>query len=127
FYKAEVIHRHAWRFLEHVELATAERVVGVSESSVGGRGVLHHVAAFAATGRATLWAAESTLQLAHVPGRLLDATVALAGRLITGAHAEVAETPPRLQAEVASWGFQVVASIEVPHTAARSPAAVIER
>jgi len=61
--------------------------------------------------------------LEYVPRRLrhelvrhlLDATVAPAGRLIIGAHSEVAGSEPQLQAEVAGWGFRVAGAVEVPH------------
>jgi SAM-dependent methyltransferase len=46
---------------------------------------------------------------------LLDAVVAPGGRLIIGAHSEVAGTPPKLEAEVARWGFVVAGRVEVPH------------
>jgi hypothetical protein len=46
---------------------------------------------------------------------LLDAMVAPGGRLIIGAHSEVAGSEPQLQAEVASWGFRIAGAVEVPH------------
>ena len=61
--------------------------------------------------------------LEYVPARLrpqlvrhlLDATVEPGGRLIVGAHTEVAGSRPRLQAQVASWGFRIAGAVEVPH------------
>jgi hypothetical protein len=61
--------------------------------------------------------------LEYVPRRLrpelvrhlLDATVASKGRLIIGAHSEVAGSGPQLQAKVASWGFRIAGAVEVPH------------
>jgi SAM-dependent methyltransferase len=61
--------------------------------------------------------------LEYVPARLrprlvrhlLDVTVAPGGRLIVGAHSEVAGSPPKLEAEVASWGFSITGHVEVPH------------
>jgi hypothetical protein len=61
--------------------------------------------------------------LEYVPRRLrpelvhhlLDATVAPEGRLIIGAHSELAGSDPQLQAEVASWGFRIAGAVEVPH------------
>jgi len=47
---------------------------------------------------------------------LLDATVASGGRLIIGAHSELAGSAPQLQAEVLSWGFRIAGAVEVPHT-----------
>jgi hypothetical protein len=46
---------------------------------------------------------------------LLDATLAPEGRLIVGAHSEVAGSEPQLQAEVASLGFPIAGAVEVPH------------
>ena len=46
---------------------------------------------------------------------LFDATVAPGGRLIIGAHSEVAGSVPQLQAEVSSWGFPTAGAVEVPH------------
>jgi SAM-dependent methyltransferase len=62
--------------------------------------------------------------LEYVPRRLrpelvrhlLDAMVAPGGRLIIGAHSEVAGSEPQLQAEVAGWGPSSIAgAVEVPH------------
>ncbi len=48
--------------------------------------------------------------------QLLDAMVAPGGRLIIGAHSEVAGSEPQLQAEVAGWGPSSIAgAVEVPH------------
>ena len=46
---------------------------------------------------------------------LLRFTVAPGGRLIVGAHSEVAGQPPRLEAEVAGWGFSISGRADVPH------------
>jgi hypothetical protein len=46
---------------------------------------------------------------------LLERVVAPGGRLIIGAHSEAAASQPRLQAEVATWGFSVAGAVEVPH------------
>ncbi len=43
-------------------------------------------------------------------------TVASGGRLIIGAHAEVLGSSPKLEAEVASWGFRIGGRVDVPHT-----------
>jgi SAM-dependent methyltransferase len=61
--------------------------------------------------------------LEYVPARLrpelvrhfLATTVAPGGRLIIGAHAELATSPPQLEAEVADWGFRIAGRAEVPH------------
>jgi SAM-dependent methyltransferase len=61
--------------------------------------------------------------LEYVPNRLrpqlvrhlLEAMVAPGGRLVIGAHTELRDTPPQLEAEVASWGFRVSGRAEVPH------------
>ena len=37
------------------------------------------------------------------------------GRLIIGAHSEVAGTPPKLEGEVAGWGFRIGGHFEIPH------------
>lgn len=62
--------------------------------------------------------------LEYVPKRLrskllhhvLESMVAPGGRLIIGAHSEMAGSPPQLESEVASWGFVVSGRVEVPHT-----------
>ena len=46
---------------------------------------------------------------------LLENTVAPGGRLIIGAHSEIAASEPRLEAEVASWGFCIAGRVETPH------------
>ncbi len=61
--------------------------------------------------------------LEYVPRRLrpelvrhlLEATVAPGGRLIIGAHSELADSAPQLQAEVLRWGFPITGAVEVPH------------
>jgi SAM-dependent methyltransferase len=81
-----------------------------------------------AVGNAMDWVPERRFDfvrtgLEYVPRRLrpelvrhlLDATVAPDGRLIIGAHSEVAGSVPQLQAEVASWGFRIAGAVEVPH------------
>jgi SAM-dependent methyltransferase len=81
-----------------------------------------------AVGNAIDWTPERRFDfvrtgLEYVPRRLrpdlvrhlLAATVAPEGRLIIGAHSEVAGSEPRLQAEVAGWGFHIAGAIEVPH------------
>jgi hypothetical protein len=35
--------------------------------------------------------------------------------LIVGAHLEIAGSVPKLEAEVASWGFSIAGHVEVPH------------
>jgi SAM-dependent methyltransferase len=55
-------------------------------------------------------------------GHLLESVVAPGGRLIIGAHSEVARSAPRLQAEVANWGFSIAGDVEVRH--ARDPRVV---
>jgi hypothetical protein len=52
-------------------------------------------------------------QLVH---HLLESTVARGGRLIIGAHSEMAGSPPQLESAVASWGFGVSGRVEVRHT-----------
>jgi len=61
--------------------------------------------------------------LEYVPRRLrmqlvqhlLQNTVVPGGRLIIGAHSEVAASQPRLEAEVASGGFLIAGRVETPH------------
>lgn len=82
-----------------------------------------------ATGNALDWVPDQPFDfvrtgLEYVPGRLrprlihhlLKATVAPRGRLIIGAHSEVVGTSPKLEAEVAGWGFRVAGHVEVPHS-----------
>ena len=91
---------------------------------------LPHWADRIAIGNALEWVPERPFDfvrtgLEYVPTRLrpqlvrhlLEVTVAPGGRLIIGAHTEVSGSPPRLQAEVASWGFEklIAGAVEVPH------------
>src|SRR5262249_51779829 len=81
-----------------------------------------------AVGNALDWVPDRTFDFVHTrleyaparlkPGlvrHLLEATVAPGGRLIVGAHSEVAGSAPKLESEVASWGFQIAGRVEVPH------------
>lgn len=90
---------------------------------------LPHWADRIATGNALEWVPEQPFDyvrtgLEYVPARLrpdlvrhlLDTTVASGGRLIVGAHTELAGSQPRLEAQVASWGFRIAGHVEVPHT-----------
>lgn len=92
------------------------------------RSRLPHWADRIAVGNALAWVPARPFDFArtgleYVPARrrpelvrhLLDATVAPGGRLIVGAHSEVAGSPPNLETEVASWGFRVAGRVEVPH------------
>jgi SAM-dependent methyltransferase len=89
---------------------------------------LPHWADRIAVGNALEWVPERPFDFVrtgveYVPARLrpqlvrhlLDLTVAPGGRLIIGAHSEVAGSPPKLEAEVASWGFPIGGRVEVPH------------
>jgi SAM-dependent methyltransferase len=81
-----------------------------------------------ATGNAIDWTPERQFDfvrtgLEYAPRRLrpelvrhlLEAVVAPGGRLIIGAHSELAGSAPQLQAEVFSWGFPIRGAVEVPH------------
>ncbi|MGH2366004.1 MAG: class I SAM-dependent methyltransferase [Chloroflexota bacterium] len=46
---------------------------------------------------------------------LLDAVVQPGGRLIIGAHSEVAGTSPQLEAEATNWGFSVGGRLQTSH------------
>lgn len=89
---------------------------------------LPHWADRIALGNALDWVPEQPFDFVrtgveYVPSRLrpqlvthlLDVTVAPGGRLIIGAHSEVARTLPRLETEVAGWGFPIAGRVEVPH------------
>ncbi len=52
---------------------------------------------------------------AQLVAHLLELVVAPGGRLIIGAHSEAATSQPRLQAEVATWGFSIAGVVQVPH------------
>ena len=80
------------------------------------------------TGNALAWVPERPFDfvrtgLEYVPARLrpelvrhlLDVAVAPDGRLIIGAHSELASSQPQREGEVARWGFRVAGRIEVPH------------
>jgi len=100
----------------------------VPELAALARQRLPHWAEGISIGNALTWTPDRQFDFVHtgleyVPARLrarlvahlLEHVVAPGGRLIVGAHSEAAGSPPRLKAEVASWGFAVAGAVEVPH------------
>ena len=86
--------------------------------TIGARGIEDLLTKIPATARLSRpLALPPALAETELVRHLLDATVAskTKGRLIIGAHSEVAGSRPQLQAEVAGWGFRIAGAVEVPH------------